>query len=246
MAGLLASGTLFLDREIDGVAQGLVKIPGVAKFAITNNSEIKEQTSKDKGTYGQVTATVAIPQPSELSVTIANFDQTSMAMALMGDDVATSSGSGSVTDEAVTASLGKFVALANRSITSGSVVVTDSPMTTTYVEGTDYEVNYATGNISALSAGAIADAQALLVDYSYNAVSGFIINGATRPQVQGKLILDGKNLSTGRDLLVTVDRALLVSDGEVDFMADDFVEISMTGRMETLSGKTSPYTVESF
>lgn len=246
MAGLLAEGTMYLNREIDGVPQGLVKMPGVATFSITNTSDIKEQVSKDKDQYGQITAAIAIPSPSELNIVIANFDRKSLAMGLMGDDIDLTVGAGTSTDESVVAKLGVFIDLAAKNITAESVVVTDDPMTQTYVEGVDYEVNYAIGMIKAVAGGAIAADQGLLVDYSNNAIDGFTVNGSTRPQVQGEVRLDGRNLSTGKDMIITIDRALLVSDGEIDFMSDEFVEIGMTGRMETLLGKAQPYTVESY
>jgi hypothetical protein len=246
MSGLLAEGTLYLNRELNGVAQGWKQIPGLAEFSVTNKSDIKEQVSKDKGKYGQITATVAIPKPSELKVKIANFDRTSLAMALMGDDADLSTGGGTITDEVVTGKLGSYADLAHRNLTAASVVVTNSGATVTYVENTDYTINYALGMLMAITGGAITADEALKIDYAYGAISGFKVSAATRPQVQGALRLDGRNLADGKALLITVDRALLVSDGDVNFMDDKFVEIGMTGRMETLLGKTTPYTVESF
>ena len=249
MAGLLAEGTLYLNREVSGVATGWKKIPGLAEFTITNKSDIKEQISKDKGTYGQITASVAIPKPSELKVKITNFDRVSLAMALMGDDVDLTHASGTVALEHVTAKLGVFVPLAERYLTAGSVTVADvvaqNPVVT-YVETTDYVINYALGMIEAVVGGHIAANTDLHVGYAHKAIAGFKVSGATKPQIQGALKLDGTNLSDGKNLIINVDRALLVADGDVNFMDDKFVEIGFAGRMETLTGLTTPYTVESF
>lgn len=246
MSGLLAEGTLYLNRELNGVAQGWKQIPGVAEFSVTNKSDIKEQVSKDKGSYGQITATVAIPKPSELKVRIANFDRVSLAMALMGDEADLTTGGGTATAEPITAKLGQYVDLAHRNLTAASVEVTNVGATITYVENTHYVINYALGMIQAIVGGTITADEAILVDYAYGAIAGFKVSAATRPQVQGALRLDGRNLADGKTLLINVDRALLVSDGDVNFMDDKFVEIGMTGRMETVAGKTTPYTVESF
>lgn len=246
MSGLLAEGTLYLNRELNGIAQGWKQIPGIVEFSVSNKSDIKEQISKDKGSYGQITATVAIPKPSELKVKIANFDRTSLAMALMGDEADLTTGGGTATAEPIVAKLGQYVDLLHRNITAASVEVTNTGATVTYVENTDYTVNYALGMVQAKTGGAITADEALKVDYAYGAIAGFKVSAATRPQVQGALRLDGRNLSDGKALLISVDRALLVSDGDVNFMDDKFVEIGMSGRMETLSGKTTPYTVESF
>jgi len=249
MAGLLAEGTLYLNRELNGVPTGWKQIPGLAEFTISNKSDIKEQISKDKGSYGQITASVAIPKPSELKVKITNFDRTSLAMALMGDEADLSSGSGTVSDEAIIAKLGVYVPLASRNITAASVTVEEAVASTpalTFVENVDYKINYALGMIEAITGGLITAEKALKVNHAHAAIAGFTVSGATKPQIQGALKLDGRNLSDGKALIINVDRALLVSDGDVNFMDDKFVEIGFAGRMETMSGKITPYTVESF
>ncbi len=249
MAGLLAEGTLYLNREVNNVATGWKKIPGLAEFTITNKSDIKDQISKDKGTYGQVTASVAIPKPAELKVRITNFDRVSLAMALMGDDADLTEGSGTVSAEDVVAKLDIFVPLAKRYITAASVTVTEAVASTpaiTYAENVDYRINYTLGMIEAISGGKVTADKALHIAYTHKAIAGFTVSGATMPQINGALKLDGTNLSDGKQLIINVDRALLVSDGDVNFMDDKFVEIGFAGRMETLVNKTTPYTVESF
>jgi hypothetical protein len=58
--------------------------------------------------------------------------------------------------------------LAQKNIVPGTVVVTSNPAGTTYVEGTDYVIDYELGKIRGIAAGAI-DANDVLVDYSYHA-----------------------------------------------------------------------------
>jgi hypothetical protein len=242
MAGLLAEGTLYLNRKINGVAQGWKKVEGTTRFSISNSSEIKEQKSKDLAKYGQVTASVALPNPSELALTISDFTAESLAIGLMGDDSVYTVAGATISNEVVIADIGAFVPLSKSNVTPGSVVVTDSTGATTYVEGTHYEINYGFGMLRAIST--ITDAQSLQVDYTHGAISGFNVNGGTRPQVNGALRLDGRNLADGKKLMIEVLDALLVSDGEIDFMADDFVEFGMTGRMNTPSGQPSAFTVK--
>ena len=57
--------------------------------------------------------------------------------------------------------------LANIGTISAYTVGDDAVPTTTYVEGTDYEINLATGSIKALSTGSISDAQTVFVDYTF-------------------------------------------------------------------------------
>jgi hypothetical protein len=78
--------------------------------------------------------------------------------------------SASVTDEVVTGGAeGVWYDLANKRLTPGTVTVTSNPAGTTYVEGTDYVVDYANGKIMFLAAGSI-DTNDVLVDYQYTAI----------------------------------------------------------------------------
>lgn len=73
-----------------------------------------------------------------------------------------------VTDEDVTAALGAWVQMAHKRLRPGTVVVTNSAGSTTYVEGTDYVIDYEEGQIWCI-AGTITNGQALKVDYVYDA-----------------------------------------------------------------------------
>jgi len=76
----------------------------------------------------------------------------------------------SVTDEVETGGAeDTWYALSHGRITPASVVVTSNPAGTTYVEGTDFIIDYAAGRIKFLTAGSI-NANDVLVDYSYTAV----------------------------------------------------------------------------
>lgn len=75
----------------------------------------------------------------------------------------------SITDEAVTGSHGNWVQLTKKRIRPGTVVLTNSGNTVTYVEGTDYVMDYGDGKIMTLAAGTTTNNQSLLIDYTYDA-----------------------------------------------------------------------------
>ncbi len=81
-----------------------------------------------------------------------------------------SGSSATVTDEVVTGDHGNWVALAHARLQPGTVVLTDSGGSTTYEEGVDYVVNYVTGALMTLAAGATTDSQSLKIDYTYDAI----------------------------------------------------------------------------
>jgi len=81
-----------------------------------------------------------------------------------------SGSSATVTDEVVTGDHGVWVALAYKRLRPGTVVLTNSGGGTTYVEGTDYVIDYANGKIMTLAAGSTTDSQSLKIDYTYDAI----------------------------------------------------------------------------
>lgn len=245
MSGFIGSGDLYIDRLSDlGASTGLIEIGNAIKFAITEATDLKERKSKGRDTYGQTLDTAQIKKPAAIAISLDDLNKENLAIALLGDLETINEGAGSVTDEAVTAIAGKFADLAKRNITAASVVVQDVTDTTTYIEGTDYEIHYRLGKLKALAGGAIADAAVLHVDYDHGAVSGSRIQGSARPTIRARLILDGKNFADGRAVQVEVDEATLTPSGEVDFLADDWTSLQLTGSLKTLTGKSSPYTVD--
>jgi hypothetical protein len=104
-----------------------------------------------------------------------------------------------VTDEEVTADSDTYVALDYKRITPGTVVVTTDPAGTTYTEGSDYVVDYANGEIMALSGGDISDGASLLVDYSYTAIR----QGEMVAIERGEVNLTYKTIEAAADRLAT-------------------------------------------
>lgn len=104
-----------------------------------------------------------------------------------------------VTDEAVTADHDTWVDLANARMNPGSVVVTNSGATVTYVEGTHYLIDYGKGRLMALSTGTITDGQSILIDYTYDAVR----KGELTAIERAKNSLSYKTLEIAADRLAT-------------------------------------------
>lgn len=244
MSGVIAEGTLYVDRNIAGVMQGLQKWEGLAKLEIKPNSELKEATSKDKGKYGQIVASVALARPAELSIVIRDINRDSLAMALQGTGEALTQNSGSWTDATYTAVKPGYVELGKRNVNTAAFTVKNNAGDVTYTNGTDYVLNTDAGLLYIPTGSAIVNAATIKVTGTYDAVAGDKVLGGTLAQVRGKLFLDGRNLVDGTPLFITIWDATLTSDGAVDFMSDDLVELQMQGRMATPSGKSSPFEIE--
>lgn len=215
-----------------------------SKFEIKPNSDLKEMTSRGRSTYGQVIESVPLPKPADMSVTFAEVNKDSIAMALFGTATVLNQGSGSVTDEVVVAAHGKWVKLAFDNIATAGFTVSHTTGTPNYVLDEDYEVNYRLGLIRILAGGDIVDGASLKVDYTYNAITGTSVAGGTQTQVRAQFKLDGVNFADQLPVIVDVWEAVLTPDSAFDFLQNDFAEIALKGRLKTPAGKTEPFKVQ--
>jgi hypothetical protein len=102
-----------------------------------------------------------------------------------------------LTAEAISAKLGVWVALTKGRLSPDSVVVTASGGSPTYVEGTDYVVDYAGGRVMALTGGAIADNDSIKVTTNYTAIR----KGEMAPIERGKVTLAHMVITAAADRL---------------------------------------------
>lgn len=240
--GFIGAGDLYIARYVNGAFEDWKGPYECTKFEIKPNVELKEMTSRGKTTYGQVIESVALQQPADLTVELPEVNKESLAIALLGTTAALTQSSGTLTDEAFTASLDAWVPL-SKANWSAAPVVTNSAGTTTYVNGVDYIYNADLGWVKCLSSGAITAAQALLLDVAYDAITGTEIKGATSADVRARFKLDGKNQADGLPCIVSVHEVVVAADSAFDFLADDFNSVSLPGRMKTPAGMTEPFTV---
>ena len=102
--------------------------------------------------------------------------------------------------EAVVADLDDWVALTYKRITPGTLVAKDHAEAVTYVEGTDYVLDYANGKFMALTAGAILNGGDVhITAYTYTAIR----KGEMAPIERGKMTLSHEILTLAADRLAT-------------------------------------------
>ncbi len=240
------AGDVYLDIfDANNQPLGLIGPMNGETVAAKPEADRIDQLSKMRDSYGQVRNSVNLPKPSTLTLALRDVPTEVLAMALGGSVVDVNETAQTVTDESVTAKLGRWVDLQYRNINAGSVVVTDSGGTITYLEGTDYEINYHLGLIRAIEGGAITDGQSLLVDYATSAVTGKRITAMTRSQFKCRILVDGVNMADdNKQVHAEIYRATLTADGEIDLLAEEHLTVSFTGTMETPAGKSEPYTLD--
>lgn len=238
----LGAGDIFINRKVDGVAQGLKGPYKADKLEIKPNVETKESTSKGRYDYGQVLETVQLNQPADFTLDLKEIVGDVLLMALLGTSVALNQTAGTLTEAPIVTKKGAWVDIGKKNL-DGTIVVENSGGTTTYVEGTDYKLNKPLGLLMVLTTSAIVDGATLNVTGAYKAATGQVISGATKVNVRAEIVFDGINLADDQQVTVYIWEAVVAADSAFDFLADDFNNVSLTGTLKTPVGKSEPFIV---
>lgn len=244
--GFLGAGDLYISRynPAIGAFEDFTGPLETTKFEITPKVELKEMVSKGRSSYGQVIESVTIPQPFEFTVDFAEVSGDTLVAALLGTKTEINIGSGTMTDLPVVIKKNAWVDIGHMNIATVGLAVKDVTGVTTYVLGTDYEINYRLGMLKVLTGSAIADAATLEITGTYGAVTGSQIAGGTQAQIRAKFRFDGKNFADGLPCIVEVYEAVIAASSAFDFLAGDFASVSLPGRLKTPVGKTEPFVVK--
>lgn len=243
MAGFIGSGTVFYERTVGGVSKGWLRFGNATKMEIKENSEIKERISKLRDSLGQVLDSVAIKTPAEIAITLDDLDKDNLALAFLGNVADGAVAGASITGEAHVAHIGKMLKTSVRSISA--VVVKDVTDTITYVLGTDYAISNAEmGLIEVLAGGSINENDVLHIDFAHATIASNKVQGGTNASIKVALLMDGENFADQSKITVNVFEAVLAPQTGVDFLSSDFATIELNGTLNTPTGKTSGYEIE--
>lgn len=241
MSGLLLAGNFFVQRRAANGTLGAILGPiNTTKLALKNEADKKVRTSRKKDTYGQAAAVVTIAKPCEVEWSFDDVPSEIMAMVLMGDVSVVNTGSGNLTDAAITLPTDlSWVELGQKNFATAAFVVQKDAAA--LVLGSDFEVNYALGLIRAVKGGAVEAGGAVTVTAQYNAVSGTLIKGGIKAQTRVRIFGEGTNLETGQAVHLDVFDASLSSTQAIDFAATEFVGATLAGMASIGAGKDGPY-----
>lgn len=228
---LLGRGKLYFDRlDSAGNLTGEIFLGNCPTFEITPTpEEIKKHSSATAA--ADLICSDVIRTSLGISITGDEFSKENLARGLFGDNSTLSQTGSTVSDESITGVLqDRFYATLYRDIST--VVVTDDPMTVTYVAGTDYDVDAVTGRIYIIAGGGIADDDDILVDYAYGTIALNTVRGMNQSSVRGLIRFIG-DPSRGPKYEVICWRASVRADGAVGFISDEYASWSLTGELES-------------
>jgi len=237
---LLGRGSVFFDRfDASGNPTGELHLGNCPDFTINVSSDSLEHKNYQSGA-AETDIEVVREVKVELSFTLEEYAQDILLLALLGESGTVSQASGTVTDEAITAKLNRWIKLAHRNVSG--VVVTNQDGTVTYAEGTDYRVDAATGRIYIDPAGSISDGATLLVDYAYGEVALPTVQALKNAQVEGFVRFVPADDQQGPQWEAEVWKVRLRPDTSLGFIGDDWGKIVLKGSvLKDSSRPDNPY-----
>jgi hypothetical protein len=242
----LGAGDIYIELLEAGAYTGKLGPFYATKLELKPAVRKEEAKSKGRYTFGQPIETVLVPEPTAISIELIQSDADGVSYALQATKTALSQISGSLMAETFLAKKGFWVELTKNNLAASAMTVTNVGATVTYVEGTDYVLNRQLGWIKILPASAIVDAVSLRFTGAYLAKTGTLLKGSAKNQIRGRIWMDGVNLADSLPVTVFIDDAVLSSGSGFDFLSGKFESAKLDGSLNTLPGKTQPYTVEIF
>lgn len=185
---MLGAGQLFFDRfDNSGAKTGERHLGNCTAFTLTTEVEKVEKFSSlnaAKLLYKSVIKSIKATG----KITLDEFDPANLALVLLGDEGVITQTAGSVTAASplsFTTKKGYGMKLSHYQVSN--VVVKDSTGATTYVSGTDYQVNAKAGAIYIPETTTIVDGSIIKASYDYAACSLPKVSGATKGKIEGFL-----------------------------------------------------------
>lgn len=222
----IGKGKLYFART----GEGYVYLGNAPGLTINGELDLLEHFSSTSG-VGQKDDEVARTQNRGGSITVDSITSENMALLFGGTFATHSQANTAVTDEAITVQTGQFYQLGETtSNTPGvrnvsSVVIQDDTDTTTYTEGTDYELDAALGLIYIIPGGSISDSDVLHVDYTPASETRDRITSGSNLSVDGKLLFKADN-PKGDNRDIHCPDVTLSPEGDYEVIGEEWQQIT--------------------
>lgn len=211
-------------------------------FGYEPGDEQKIVSKRRDARYNQPIHSENLPGTTSVTAALLEVPPLILARMLFGEGSTAIKVAGTATAEEVTVTaINAPIQLANRLVSS--VVVKKGAAT--LVLDTDYTLSPSDarrGQIMPKAGGALAKGDALTVNYSYAAqVSTAIVGGAT-PTKKFMITGDMEDRINGDSGELRIPEASLTVDGDVDWLSDEPIQITLTGDVIVADGESAPYT----
>ncbi|MBS3936500.1 MAG: hypothetical protein KGZ43_10030 [Sulfuritalea sp.] len=208
----IGKGSIYVDNG----STGLVPLGNCSKLTLSVDEETKEILDYENAGGGLVNSLSRV-SAVKLAITCHNFEADNLALAVRGAATPTVSVA-PILDEALTARKGALLPTARLVNPAAPVTVTGPGGTPVYAAGADYAVK--TGGIFIPTTSAIANAAALLVDYT--PLADDLLQALTASGLNYRLVFDGLNeADSGKPAFYDFFKCAFAPSG-FDLIGDDF------------------------
>jgi len=225
------------------------------EFNLTIEEEKLEHYSSDRG-IKEKDRSISLQVNRSGSLVCDNIDIDNVAAFFFGSKSTITQSSLSVTDEVLTSvELGRYYPLGQstsnptgyqnldiHTAPSTKIILTDSAGTTTYVEGTDYEIDLVTGRLYLKAGGSIVAGTNLKVDYKVKASTRSRVISGSQP-IKGALRFLSQN-PEGTLIDYYMPYVTLAPNGDFALKSDEWQQIPFTIEVLKKSGMEAIYADE--
>lgn len=225
---IIGKGKLYFAPIESDVNMGEIDLGNAPSFTLTPLVERLPHFSAREGVRKKDFNPV-VEVGAMLAATLEEFNAENLNLAFLGPGVESiAQGSGTVSNEAKTARLDRWVKLDYRMISS--VVIKNAAETVTYTVEVDYLLDADTGRFLAKTSGSITEAENLKISYTYAAWSKDYIRAITNPTVEGQLRFIGTG-DYGPKMEVVCHKVQLALDGELPLISEEIAQFNLSGEV---------------
>lgn len=219
-----------------GTTLAFSNMGNVSELTSKKDMETDELMSTGRDDYGETIELENKPGATEVAVKFNTFDKAGMARALMGEAVDLATVPVDITDAPLVVQIG-WIKLSHTDIDPATFVLTEAP--STVVAASTYELNPRIGMIRFNETSVLLPAAELTYTAKTKGSAGYKIDANTLASLPMEMYLDGKDRITGKDGILEIPHAVMASDGEINWLSDDWWESGLTGKLVKDVGKAT-------
>ena len=213
-------------------------------FSYEAGDEINVVSKRRDARYNQPIHNDTQPGTTGISATLLELPPLILARMLFGAGSTAIVEAGSVSSEAFTvpAAIDVPIQLPHRMITDATQTITGPSATPTYTAGSDYIVDRRRGQLIIPAGSTIEAEDALELSYSYAAHVATTIQGGATPTKSFYITGDMQDRVSQANGELRIPKANLTTDGEVDWLAAEPIQVTLAGPAVIADGESAPYT----
>lgn len=231
-------GVLRFDEYKSGAYEGDREIGESSGFTVSVETLRTEKYTAKTGVQTKILSK-ALRIDRKAKIVCENMSLENFAFFIGGDVATVTQTGGSVTDEAIAVKQGLSYRLGRSASTPtgvravSAVDIQDDTDTTTYVEGTDYELDAAKARIKIIAGGGISDDDTIHVDYTEASNSRQQVSAGQTVTRFGRLTSDADN-NEGANLDFEAPYASITPEGELPVITEATEVVSINFEVEIL------------